>query len=41
MNLSTGQAKQLLNALSAAEQQYLQQIPRKATTKLPPGKPAW
>ncbi|MBC6698928.1 tetratricopeptide repeat protein [Hymenobacter sp. BT190] len=41
MNLSSGQARQILEALSAAEQQYLQQLPRPATTKPDPSKPAW
>ena len=41
MNLSSGQARQILEALSAAEQQYLQQLPRPATTKPDPNKPAW
>lgn len=41
MNLSSGQARQVLEALSAAEQQYLQQLPRRATTKPDPSKPAW
>jgi len=41
MNLSSGQARQLLDALNAAEQQYLQQLPHKATRKPDSGKPAW
>ncbi|GGG42348.1 hypothetical protein [Hymenobacter glacieicola] len=41
MNLSPGQARQLLEALHTAEQQYLQQLPRKATTPAPKGKPGW
>ena len=41
MNLSSGQARQLLEALSAAEQQYLQQIPHKAASKPVPGQPTW
>ncbi|OUJ69463.1 tetratricopeptide repeat protein [Hymenobacter crusticola] len=41
MNLSTGQARQLLEALSTAEQQYLQQIPHKASSKPAPGQPTW
>jgi tetratricopeptide (TPR) repeat protein len=41
MNLSSGQARQILEALSAAEQQYLQQLPRPATAKPDPNKPAW
>lgn len=41
MNLSTGQAKQVLQALDAAEQQYLQQLPRKSTRKPASNKPTW
>ncbi|WBA42673.1 hypothetical protein [Hymenobacter canadensis] len=41
MNLSSGQARQILDALSAAEQQYLQQLPRPATTRPDPNKPTW
>ncbi|GAA3927673.1 tetratricopeptide repeat protein [Hymenobacter algoricola] len=41
MNLSSGQARQLLEALNAAEQQYLQQLPHKAVRKPDSGKPAW
>ncbi|GAB2781548.1 tetratricopeptide (TPR) repeat protein [Hymenobacter luteus] len=41
MNLSPGQARQLLEALHASEQQYLQQLPRKATQSQPQGKPGW
>ena len=41
MNLSTGQAQQLLESLSAAEQQYLQQIPHKPTSKPAPDQPTW
>lgn len=41
MNLSSGQARQLLQALDAAEQQYLQQLPRQATRKPESGKPTW
>ncbi|MBT2557553.1 hypothetical protein J7E24_07130 [Hymenobacter sp. ISL-91] len=41
MNLSSGQARQLLEALRTAEQQYLQQLPRKATTPRDKTKPAW
>ncbi|UPL50585.1 hypothetical protein [Hymenobacter sublimis] len=41
MNLSPGQARQLLEALHTAEQQYLQQLPRKATAPAPKGKPGW
>lgn len=41
MNISSGQARQLLQALDAAEQQYLQQLPRKSTRKPASGKPTW
>ncbi|MFD2784573.1 tetratricopeptide repeat protein [Hymenobacter rubripertinctus] len=41
MNLSPGQARQLLDALHTAEQQYLQQLPRKATKPAVKGRPAW
>ncbi|SDX64717.1 hypothetical protein [Hymenobacter psychrophilus] len=41
MNLSPGQARQLLEALRTAEQQYLQQLPRKATAPRDETKPAW
>ncbi|MBX0290064.1 hypothetical protein K3G63_06420 [Hymenobacter sp. HSC-4F20] len=41
MNISSGQARQLLEALHAAEQQYLQQLPRKATHPPQKGKPGW
>ncbi|SHI83671.1 Tetratricopeptide repeat-containing protein [Hymenobacter daecheongensis DSM 21074] len=41
MNLSSGQARQLLEALNAAEQQYLQQLPHKSARKPDSGKPAW
>ncbi|QNE38962.1 tetratricopeptide repeat protein [Hymenobacter sp. NBH84] len=41
MNLSPDKARQLLNALGAAEQQYLQQIPHKAEKKPDSDKPAW
>lgn len=41
MNLSSGQARQLLEALHAAEQQYLQQLPRKSTKPLDKSKPSW
>ncbi|HEX8425646.1 hypothetical protein [Hymenobacter sp.] len=41
MNISSGQARQLLQALDAAEQQYLQQLPRKSTRKPESGKPTW
>ena len=41
MNLSPGQARQLLEALHASEQQYIQQLPRKATTPTVKGRPGW
>jgi tetratricopeptide (TPR) repeat protein len=41
MNLSSGQARQLLDALRTAEEQYLQQMPRRATKKPDPKKPTW
>lgn len=41
MNISSGQARQLLQALEAAEQQYLQQLPHKSTRKPESGKPTW
>ncbi|MBT9392896.1 tetratricopeptide repeat protein [Hymenobacter sp. NST-14] len=41
MNLSPGQARQLLEALHTAEQQYLQQLPRKATKPTDKTKPGW
>lgn len=41
LNLSQGQARQILEALHAAEQQYLQQLPRKSTQPQPKGKPGW
>ena len=41
MNLSPGQARQLLEALHTAEQQYLQQLPRKATQPTDKNKPGW
>ncbi|SNR32848.1 hypothetical protein [Hymenobacter mucosus] len=41
MNLSSGQARQLLEALGAAEQQYLQQLPHQPTRKAEKGKPGW
>lgn len=41
MNLSPDKARQLLNALGTAEQQYLQQIPHKADKKPDSDKPAW
>ena len=42
MDLTPIQAQQLLDALRASEQQYLQQRPRpRAGTPLPPGLPTW
>lgn len=41
MNLSPAQARQLLDALRAQEQQYLQQLTRPAPTKPDPNKPTW
>ncbi|WP_135434651.1 tetratricopeptide repeat protein [Hymenobacter fodinae] len=41
MNLSAGQARQLLDAMHAAEQQYLQQLPRKSTRPADKSKPGW
>ncbi|MDU0369051.1 hypothetical protein ACFPAF_01495 [Hymenobacter endophyticus] len=41
MNLSPGQARQLLEALHASEQQYIQQLPRKATKPATKGRPGW
>ncbi|MBD2768000.1 hypothetical protein IC235_08875 [Hymenobacter sp. BT664] len=41
MNLSPAQARQLLEALRAQEQQYLQQLTRPATRKPDPSKPTW
>ncbi|TGE28994.1 tetratricopeptide repeat protein [Hymenobacter metallicola] len=41
MNLSAGQARQLLDALRTAEQQYLQQMPHRSTQKPDPKKPTW
>ncbi|QJX48292.1 hypothetical protein HMJ29_15700 [Hymenobacter taeanensis] len=41
MNLSSGQARQLLEAMHAAEQQYLQQLPRKSTRPTDKTKPGW
>jgi hypothetical protein len=41
MNLSPAQARQVLEALRAQEQQYLQQLARPATTKPDPDKPTW
>jgi len=41
MSLNPAKARQLLDALSNAEQQYLQQLPRKAEKKPDSDKPAW
>ncbi|MBC6991963.1 hypothetical protein H9I52_19910 [Hymenobacter sp. BT491] len=41
MNVSAGQARQILDALHASEQQYLQQLPHKGTSKTASGKPNW
>jgi len=41
MNLSPAQARQVLEALRAQEQQYLQQLARPATAKPDPSKPTW
>ncbi|WP_151077194.1 tetratricopeptide repeat protein [Hymenobacter busanensis] len=41
LNLTEAQARQLLDALRANEQQYLQQLPHKATKRAEPGKPTW
>ncbi|PJJ59965.1 tetratricopeptide repeat protein [Hymenobacter chitinivorans] len=41
MNLSPGQARQLLDALRTAEEQYLQQMPRRSAQKPDPKKPTW
>jgi len=41
MNLSPAQARQLLEALRAQEQQYLQQLARPAPQKPDPNKPSW
>ncbi|QNP52076.1 hypothetical protein H9L05_19650 [Hymenobacter qilianensis] len=41
MQLSTGRARQILESLGAAEQQYLQQLPRRAVRKQASDKPAW
>ncbi|GAA3997182.1 hypothetical protein GCM10022408_04810 [Hymenobacter fastidiosus] len=41
MNLSSGQARRLLETLNAAEQQYLQQLPHKSSRQPDPKKPAW
>ena len=41
LNLSETQARQLLDALQAAERQYWQQIPHRGTKRPDPGKPRW
>jgi tetratricopeptide (TPR) repeat protein len=41
MQLSPGRARQILESLGAAEQQYLQQLPRRAARKPASDKPAW
>jgi hypothetical protein len=41
MQLSPGRARQILESLGAAEQQYLQQLPRRAARKPASNKPAW
>lgn len=41
MQLSPGRARQILESLGAAEQQYLQQLPRRAARKPSSDKPAW
>jgi hypothetical protein len=42
MSLTPAQAQQLLDALRASEQQYLQQRPRDRQGKTPaPGTPTW
>lgn len=41
MQLSPAQARQLLDALRSAEQQYIQQLPRRSTHKAASNKPAW
>lgn len=41
MQLSTGRARQILESLGAAEQQYLQQLPRRSARKPTSDKPAW
>lgn len=40
-NLDAAQARQVLEALQAAELQYLQQLPHRATRRPDPRKPAW
>lgn len=41
MSLSPAQAQQLLDALKAQEQQYLQQVPRRAGPAVRRGQPTW
>lgn len=41
MQLNPAQARQILDALRATEQQYIQQLPRKAPPKESSDKPAW
>ncbi|MCR5889723.1 hypothetical protein LRS06_18485 [Hymenobacter sp. J193] len=41
MQLTAAQAQQLLNALRASEQQYIQQLPRQGPKPAPSSKPAW
>ncbi|WP_303311210.1 tetratricopeptide repeat protein [Hymenobacter sp. BT730] len=41
MQLSPAQARQILDALRASEQQYIQQLPRKAPPTESSSKPAW
>jgi tetratricopeptide (TPR) repeat protein len=41
MQLNPAQARQILDALRATEQQYIQQLPRKAPPKASSDKPAW
>ena len=40
-NISPEQAEMLLNAMKGAEQQYLQQLPKKGTFRQNPSKPDW
>ncbi|SMC00416.1 hypothetical protein SAMN00120144_3229 [Hymenobacter roseosalivarius DSM 11622] len=41
MQLSAGRTQQILESLGAAEQQYLQQLPRRSVRKPTSDKPAW
>ncbi len=41
MNISPEKAKMLLDAMRSAELQYIQQLPKKSTTKPDPSKPDW